>query len=391
MTFSNRSIIVCFIILLSLISVGCGQLRISACTGDSSGSAMYGETLGANINDKIHENTALIGSSLSQSFSGNGNRAETFSVTNNAGDHAEVGFDIKNSNSYSGSYTLSPKTATNAKATEKLNAIAADSIHAFANANSRDGNTAGSGVDVTKGSLTGYTNSAYATLGNAKTTQSWSDASGDVVTLGCGANNFEGDTARAIIDNGDLDGIIGSIKTFSSTSEAKKSMVSATQNAKSIQGNYYIDAIGQNQLHNSAGTFATIQGTTTNHMSTATATKYNTDATFSATNIYGSGSIWTDSYVDYTNPNTWTTVNTNWMNGIVKSYSNGAKAKGNSVESTQKFASALGDLISANTHAENLAGNQANLQINVIKGSIANYKDLSVATPISATSKLSFN
>lgn len=63
--------------------------------GDTSGSSGYTGSLGAKINDQIYESTTLAGSTLSQSFKGNGDKAETFSVTNNAGDHAEVGFDIK--------------------------------------------------------------------------------------------------------------------------------------------------------------------------------------------------------------------------------------------------------------------------------------------------------
>ncbi|MDQ1262983.1 MAG: hypothetical protein QG575_2164, partial [Euryarchaeota archaeon] len=132
MNFLNKSILVSFIILLSLISVACGELKIGVSAGDAGVSSSYTESLGATIDDQIHESTAISGSSLSQSFSGSGDRAETFSVTDNAGDHAEVGFDITNSNSYSGSYTLSPKTAKYAQATEKLDVNDADSIYAYA-------------------------------------------------------------------------------------------------------------------------------------------------------------------------------------------------------------------------------------------------------------------
>ena len=183
MTFVHRSIMVSFIILLSLVAVACGELKISASTGDAGGCSGYTESLGAKINDQIQESTTLTGSCLSQSFKGSGDKAETFSVTNKAGDHAEVGFGIKNSKSYSGSYTLSPKAAKFAQATEKLDVNTADLIHAFANAASREGITVGSGIDVTKGSLIGYTNSAYATLGYADVWQSINSASGENIEL----------------------------------------------------------------------------------------------------------------------------------------------------------------------------------------------------------------
>jgi hypothetical protein len=183
MTFVNRSIMVSFILLLCLVAVACGDLRISASTGDASGCSGFYESFGAKINDEIQESTTLAGSSLSQSFKGSGDKSETFSVTNKAGDHAEVGFGIENSKSYSGSYTLSPKAAKYAQATEKLDVITADSIHAFADAASRDGNTASTSIDVTKGSLVGYSNSAYATLGEADAWQSINSASGENIEL----------------------------------------------------------------------------------------------------------------------------------------------------------------------------------------------------------------
>jgi hypothetical protein len=207
LTFGHRSIIVSFIILLSLVAVACGELRISVSTGDASGYSGYTESLGAKTNDHIQESTTLTGSCLSQSFKGSGDKAETFSITNKAGDHAEVGFGIKNSKSYSGSYTLSPKAATFAQATEKLDVDTADLIHAFANAASREGITVGSVIDVTKGSLRGYTNSAYATSGYADAWQSINSASGEKIELYAEASdklvkNFADSSVR--VDHGFL-------------------------------------------------------------------------------------------------------------------------------------------------------------------------------------------
>ena len=183
MTFVNRAIVVSFVMLLCLVAVACGELRISASVGDASGRSGYSESFGAKINDEIQESTTLKGSCLSQSFKGSGDKAQTFSVTNNAGDHAQVGYEIKNSKSYSGSYTLSPRAATFAQATEKLDVDTSDLIHAFANAASRERITVGSSIDVTKGSLIGYANSAYATSGNADAWQSINSASGEKIEL----------------------------------------------------------------------------------------------------------------------------------------------------------------------------------------------------------------
>jgi hypothetical protein len=72
LTFVHRSIMVSFIILLSLVAVACGELKISASTGDARGCSGYTESLGAKINDQIQESTTLTGSCLSQSFKGSG-------------------------------------------------------------------------------------------------------------------------------------------------------------------------------------------------------------------------------------------------------------------------------------------------------------------------------
>lgn len=190
MIYLKRSIMVCFIILLSLASMACGELRISASTGDIGRSSGYSESLDAEINDQIHEKTALAisSSSLSQSFSGSGDRAETFSATNTLGDHAEVGFDIDNSNSYSGSYTLSPENARYARATEALNVGFADSIYTFAKAVTRDGyEGAALSLSLKQGSLVGYSNSAYATKGRAEVAQKLKSATGEEILFSEGA------------------------------------------------------------------------------------------------------------------------------------------------------------------------------------------------------------
>jgi hypothetical protein len=181
----NRWVLVAGMVLLSLVSVayGDGELKISASTGDAGGCSSYTGFFGAEIGDQIHEITALSDSCLSQSFEGSGNKAKRFSVTNKAGDHAEVGFAIKNSKRYSGSYELSPKKADYAMASEELDVVDAESILAFSKAISRDGLASGTAIDIEKGSLLGFTNSAYATLGRADSRQEIGRANGEDIEL----------------------------------------------------------------------------------------------------------------------------------------------------------------------------------------------------------------
>jgi len=186
LTFVKRSIMVSFVMLLCLVAVACGELRISVSTGDARGCSGYSESFGAKINDEIQESTTLAGSCLSNTFEGSGDKAKTFSVTNTHGDHAIVGFKIKNSESYSGSYELDPG-ADYVRATEELDVNAADSIYAFAKAVNRYGIAAGTSIDARDPfegcSINGYSNAAYANEKNANAWQKIDSASGKNIKL----------------------------------------------------------------------------------------------------------------------------------------------------------------------------------------------------------------
>jgi len=171
MAYSIKAIAITIIMVIFLISGSQGELALSVSTGGSRGGSGYTETLETDINDQIAQSTLLSGSALSDTFSGSGSASKTYAVTNTKGDHAEVGYDIENSASYSGSYTLSPKKAKYAEATEILNVPYADKIHAFAYSNNRNGYVSSASIDVTSGSLIGYSNTAYADSKTAKTTQ----------------------------------------------------------------------------------------------------------------------------------------------------------------------------------------------------------------------------
>ena len=207
MTLVKRSIMVSFVLLLSLITLACGGPKITVNTGDASGCSGFSELLGAKINDHIQESITLTGSCLSQFFKGSGDKAATFSVTNTDGDRAKVGFKIKNSESYSGSYTLSPKAAEYAQATEKLDVSNADLIYAFAKAVNRDGIAAGTSIDVKKGSLIGYSNLAHADFETAHAWQKIDSASGKNIELYAETSdrlikNFA--DSSVAVDHGDL-------------------------------------------------------------------------------------------------------------------------------------------------------------------------------------------
>jgi hypothetical protein len=346
LTFSYRRIMFSLILLLFLVSGAYGNLKIGVSTGDASGSSGYTESLGAKTNDRVLESTALFGSSLSQSFASSGSKAETFSVSNTAGDHADVGFDIINSASYSGSYTLSPKTAKYAQATEALDVNNADLIKTFANAYSRDGRAAEAITMITKGSLTGYTNSAYATSMKATVTQKARSASGfGDMSIGERAAIFDGN--NLVVYAGD-DSIIPpnmppgatQLTAYSGSASALKDSVNKDLTIGSLSSTYI-----------SYGPVA-----------------WNVDA---------NGNVLTSS-----------DTGISITNGQISKYTEKATATRNSAQASMKIGSATGDAISSASNVVNLEGDNVNAKLDMGTGSLSGYSSTIGGYYNDATAKL---
>jgi hypothetical protein len=308
LTFSKRRIIFSLILILVLVSGACGNLRISGSIGDASGSSSFSESLGAKINDQIQESTALAGSSLGQNFRGSGDRTETFSVTNNLGDNANVGFEIKKSKSYSGSYTLSSSSANYAMATEKLDVNKADLIRAFARAQSRyPWNYASSGISVTKGSLKGYTNSAYATLGEATTSQNFRSLNfAQVAGTTAVVDNCARPAKGGVLDVSVRSDTSGTITGYSGSATATNSEGSANYDFTASGDfytdtwNYFIPETNNNQINYNDITSSYAQGIFSNaknmRLSTACVVKIGDNSRTTGTDYYSSGTA-KDAYV----------------------------------------------------------------------------------------------
>jgi len=344
MAFLNKTII-CILLLMCLVS-GCGAVTISCGTGDSSGNSGYTETLGAKNSDAISESTILAGSSLSQSFAGSGSKAETFSVSNTAGDHADVGFDIINSASYSGSHTLSPQTAKYAKATEALDVNNADSINAFANAYSRDGRAAEAVVMITKGSLIGYTNSAYATSLKATVSQKAKSASdaGDM-SFGEKAGIFDGN--NLVVYAGDDSINPPSMPPGNDQLTAYSGSASALKD--SVQKDLTIGSISSSYI--SGGPVA-----------------WNMDAN-------GNMLTSSDTVISITN-------------GQISKYNEKATATRNSARASMKIGSATGDAISSASNVVNLEDDNVNTKLDMGTGSLSGYSIALTAAKTSAAASL---
>ena len=119
---------------------------------------------------------------LEYQVAGSGSYTDSHSVSNTAKAYAEVGVNIINATHYEYSWDLTPaKTAKKSKevfASEYLDVTYADYIKAYANARNGDGHTVGVSTEVTSGSLSEYSNIAWASANEMNASQQFSTASG---------------------------------------------------------------------------------------------------------------------------------------------------------------------------------------------------------------------
>jgi len=335
------------ILLLSLIS-GSNGIKISVSTEDATGSSGYSEYVKANDKDgdRTSENVILDGSKLRKTFHGSGDRSETFSVTNKAGDNAKVGYKIEGSSGYCGEYTLSPEYLDYARADMRLDVDYADYIEAFALAKSRDSIDnyvdAGSSVVIKEGSLSNYKNTAYSTLGLAKTAQTSDFASGDSVGFYGGAWNGEGHSLQfQTLVNGTVKGYSNSVK---STAKAEI----GTQRFDNVSGKWYIQECALDYTGsgagNSAGSFWWGEGTVDNYRGSTKAALTQKIAAAGADRVAGNAIFGTNSYIDFNDPGMQDAlINLNMKNGYIEDCYNEAKVKSKGLkqwaQSSQEFGS----------------------------------------------------
>lgn len=245
-------LIALFVLLSIFLVSGVHGITFGIGSGGADGSSSYSTTIQAEINDQAQGSSTLSDGSLSGSFSGRGGSMPdaSYQQTNRYGDHAEVSFQFKNClGGYSVSYERSPFEASYASASLKLDVNNADKIWAGAHARSRNGFTAGSGVNINgfiydsgvninKGSLKGYSASAYADAGRAQSSQKAKSASGTEILFNNLAEDREADPNRTgyisggstFLESGKLEGYLGH-------SSATPSSVSSSQSINYAKGN----------------------------------------------------------------------------------------------------------------------------------------------------------
>jgi hypothetical protein len=176
--------------LLAIVCLSLAFFIPSACginIAGSSNGAGFSVSMDLGVNDRLSMSAILGQNSVSSAIEGTGDLKEYHWVANHNGAFASVGVDIDNSTDYSYSYSLVPgsrlRKSETVEASESLDVIGADRISASAQARNGKGYSVSTGVDITQGSLKGYSNHALASNDEVKVSQEFLRAEGDAVRL----------------------------------------------------------------------------------------------------------------------------------------------------------------------------------------------------------------
>ena len=218
-------------------------------------------------------------------------------VEDTTGKHAEVGMSVDSATKLSYRYSLSPnkdKTIVSPKsslnAQEWLDVTNAKQIRANANARNGEGDQANVNVNILIGSITGYKNSATATLTQATASQSATSASGNQISFNSWANNKELDNACS-----SLQVYGGSVIGYATSETATKTQAKASQSATYASGSFIeFLTTGSNKigLHNVSSSLVVITGSAKSYVSSGTATRTDVTASQRAKSTSGRSVIW---------------------------------------------------------------------------------------------------
>ncbi len=176
--------------LLTIVCMSLAFFIPSACginiAGSSNGGG-FSVSMDLGVDDRVSMSAILGQESVSNTIEGAGDLKEDHWVANRNGAFASVGVDIDNSTDYSYSYTLVPgsrlRKSETVEASESLDVTGADRISASAKARNGIGYSVSTAVDITQGSLKGYSNHALASNDEVKVSQEFPRAEGDAVRL----------------------------------------------------------------------------------------------------------------------------------------------------------------------------------------------------------------
>jgi hypothetical protein len=287
--------------------------------------------------------------------------------------------------------------STSLSASQLLTVSHADKIQAGAKACNKEGDQASVDVNILIGSITGYKNSATATLTQATASQSTDSVTGSYIEFLTKSDNKELDNACS-----SLEVRRGSVTGYASSAATTKSQAKVSQSASSAAGSYieFLTKSKNKELDNACSSLAIgykdtdyYGGSVTGYASSATATLSQAKTSQSAKSAEGTPIIFKSWANNKEKDNVSPSLKVH--QGTVVGYQDSATAT-----KTQATASITGSgitipasggtSIQANIGANNGEGDQATVSLTTgVIATITNFKNSATATSKKATSTLS--
>lgn len=255
--------------------------------------------------------------------------------------------------------------ASSATASQSVAGAVGGKIRLGSEGNNVEGDGAGASTEIHNGNIhswssnpIAYTDSVYSTISSITAQQNLAEyATGDGVGFYGGAYDKNGNSLQYQVATGKGMLAKGTLQGYRNSASATSTQLSGNQHADVVEGNWYTQDCGLSySTRDSAGSFGWGSGFITNYngVSESALTKKYTSA--SADSFSGNMALGTNSYANFDQPeNHHASVNLNIVDGVLKGYSNEAKAvtslENPTLMGSQKIFSASGNFIRSYTHS----------------------------------------
>ena len=286
-------------------------------------------------------------------------------------------------------------TSSSVTATQQLTITSATSVYARASASNKEGDNAWASLDAEKGSvkLLGYNNYVKAASGQVTATESATSVRGNKLFFFDGALNNENDHTQ-LTEGADsyLDSTFGTITGYSTSVSADKTHAAGQTLSSNAVGNdvWFAgrswngqDPNNPNLANYDSSEFVEGSGSLIGYANSASATISGATSTQTLKSAYDSG---TGSYRGIgLNNRAWnkegdiSSSTTGLANGQLVGYVDRSTSLASSTLSSKSINYAAGDSIETSTQA-NGKGNQANVNVNILFGSVTGDKNSATAT-----------
>ena len=397
---SKRYALTLLLILTFLVPGVYGDIHVGVSGGSGNGDqGSVGFAIGANKDAMVTGSIAANGASLDPTItiSGIGNLDESHQVTDSAQNHAEIHAKVVDGLNIQYSDTLTPgegnlgSTTGGVEANQALTVGDSKYIQCSQSASNFEGDKASAGIEIEHGSLTNYQGHALADLSSAKASQSFDAASGMKIKLYSWSINAEKDKAKAWLGVDGTENNLGNITNFAGQATASATSANASQTFKTAIGNEItFGVLSSNMEKDNADVHMEIEKGSVNNF-TGQASASATNATSSGTFDNATGKEIKLATSSWNKEKDNADVRMEIKKGSVNNFTSQASASATNATSSGTFDNATGKKIKLATSSWNKEKDNADVHMEIEKGSVNNFTGQASASATNATSSGTFD